>query len=300
MKVWVLAKKRNFRKYPNKRMKEEAEKLGIDLKLVAPEDFEITEPIVMEGKQIRHKNKWVDLPDCLIPRIGSGATYFSLAVVRLFEQLGVFILNDSASIEHAKDKMQSIQMLAQANIPIPKTILAKVPINMRFVKKVLSFPLIFKMLTGSFGRGVALCENASQLQDILAIATRGRDSGNVILQEFVSTSKGKDIRVFVVGGHAIGAMLRTAKKGEFKANFSAGAKVETFPLTQELEWLAVESARVLGLEVAGVDILFDKDGYKVCEVNSNPGIKGFEKATDINVPYEILHYLQVRLEGVRS
>lgn len=299
MKIWVLAKKKNFRNYENKRIVLEAEKMGMDLTLVAPEDFEIIEPQHEEKKEaIIYKKKWTELPDCVITRMGSGATYFSLAVMRYFEKMGVYVCNNSQSVEYSKDKLHSFQILAQSNIPIPKTMLAKSPINPRIIKKEFNFPLILKMKSGSYGRGVLLCEDMAQLTDISEL-TEISSGGklNLIIQEFVSNSKGKDLRVFVVGGRAVGAILRTAGAGKFKANYTRGGSVENYTLTPEIEWIAVESARMLDLEIAGVDILFDKEGYKVCEVNSAPGFEGFEDATGINVPEEILSFAKVRLEG---
>jgi len=304
MKIWVLVKKNWSKKhYEFKRFKEEAKKNNIDLKFVSCEEFEIIEPRAssLERDTIFHKQKAVKLPDCLIPRRGSYSTYFDLAVIRMLEKRGVFTLNRWKSIANAKDKLRATQILSAKDIPIPKTMLAKFPISEKIVKKEFGFPLIIKTISGSFGMGVLLCENSNQLSDILALAEEtSKGNMNVILQEFVSTSRGKDIRVIVLGGKAIGAILRTGKRGNFKANFSAGGSVEEIPLTPELEWLASESARALGLENAGVDILFDKGNYKVCEVNSAPGFEGFKKATGINVPKEIFNFIKVRIGSLET
>ncbi len=298
MNVWILTKKKNSRFYPQRRFIEEAEKMGIDLKIVVPEDFEIIEPM-QESSSILYKHKHIELPDCLLPRMGSATTYFALMLIRYFQRKGVFVLNDDRGISNAKDKLQTIQKLSEANIPIPKTILAKFPISTRFVQREFRFPVILKTISGSQGKGVVLCETKNHLEDITKlIAKTANGENNVIIQEFISESRGKDIRVYVLGGRAIGAMLRSSRGDRFKANFSMGGKVENFPLNPELEWLAVESARIVGLELAGVDILFDKNGYKVCEVNSNPGFKGLEKATGLNIPQEIFRFLQIRLDGI--
>ncbi len=297
MKAWILAKKENFDNYENGRFQEEAKRTDIELLMVVPEEFDLI--VTKEGrKSILHNGSPVNLPDCLIPRMGAGTTYFALAVIRHLERLGVFILNSSQSIETAKDKLATLQILSATNIPIPKTMLAKFPLNIDFVEKEFSCPLILKTVSGSEGKGVFLCENRGQFEDLAEFMENSRDSKiNVIFQEFVSSSKGKDIRVFVVGGRPIGAMLRTARAGKFKANVAAGGSVVKFDLNPEVEWLAVESARLLALDIAGVDILFDGDNYKVCEVNSSPGFKGFEKATGLNIPQEIYRYIQVRLGG---
>lgn len=294
MKIWLLTPKSGHKKYHTLRFKEEAKRLGIKLKVVSPEEFDILEPIV-PGK-VAYRNRIINVPDCVITRYGSATGYFDLAVIRHFEQLGVFVFNSAVAIEKARDKFRSIQLLAKVNIPIPKTMLAKFPLNTKLVDQEFQYPVILKLTTGSLGKGVLLCENSNQLEDIVDLTEYSLKT-NVILQEFISTSKGKDIRVFVIGGRAIGAMLRTAQQGKFKANFSAGSSVSNFELTPEIEWLAVESAKLLGLEVAGVDILFDKEGYKICEVNASPMFQGFEAATKINIPEEIFKFIQVRLEG---
>lgn len=297
MKTWIIAKEENFDSYENRRFQEEAKKMGIELRMVAPEDFDII--VTKEGrKSILHNSTPVNLPNCLIPRMGAGTTYFALAVIRHLERLGVFALNSSQSIETARDKLATLQILAANNIPIPKTMLAKFPLDLDFVEKEFAYPLIIKTVSGSQGKGVFLCDNRTCLEDVSDLIEVSKDPKvNVIIQEFVLSSKGKDIRVLVVGGRAIGAMIRSAREGRFKAGFSAGGTVALFNLNSALEWLAVESAKLLGLDIAGVDILFDGDDYKVCEVNSSPGFEGFEKATGLNVPQEIYHYIRVRLGG---
>lgn len=297
MKVWILAKDEKRDSLENTRFQEEAIKGGIELQIVAPEELDII--VTKEGrKSLFHDGKPVDSPDCLIPRMGAGTTYFALAVIRHLEKLGVFVLNSSQSIETAKDKLAAIQILAANNIPIPKTMLAKFPLNVDVVEREFRYPLIIKNVSGSYGKGVFLCERRARLEDLADFMEVSKDPKvNVIIQEFVSFSKGKDVRVFVIGGRAIKAMLRKARKGKFKANFSAGAIVAPFDLNPAVEWLAVESARLIGLDIAGVDILFDGDNYRVCEVNSSPGFEGFEKATGLNVPQEIYDYIRVRLGG---
>ncbi|MFC2159748.1 RimK family alpha-L-glutamate ligase [Actinomycetota bacterium] len=298
MEVWILEKFKDFDSYTSNRFKEVAEEMNIDLKFVAPEEFDLI--VTKEGeKSILYNGSIVNLPDCLIPRIGT-VTYYSLAIIRHFERLGVFILNSSQSMETAKDKLATLQLLATNNIPIPKTMLAKFPINDSIIDKEFTYPLILKTITGSQGKGVFLLEDSDKLSDIATLVEISNDPRiNLILQEFISTSKGKDIRVIVIGGRVIGAMLRTAKGKNFKANYSAGGLVERYDLNPAIEWLAIESSRLIGLDIAGVDILFDKDdNYKICEINSYPGFKGFEEATGINVPEEIFNYINLRLENV--
>ncbi len=296
MKIWLLEKRKDFDSYTGDRFKEVAKKMDIELKLVAPEELDLI--VTKEGhKSILYNGNLIDLPDCLIPRIGT-VTYYALAIIRHFERLGVFILNSSQSMETAKDKLATLQYLALNNIPIPKTMLAKFPLNISVVEKEFDYPLIIKTITGSQGRGVFLLEDNNKLNDLANLMEISKNPGiNLILQEFISSSRGRDIRVIVISGRVIGAMLRTAVNNNFKANYSAGGSVASFDLNPVIEWLAIESSRLIGLDIAGVDILFDDDNYKVCEVNSYPGFEGFKKAIGINVSEKVYRYIQVCLEG---
>ncbi len=300
MKVWVLTRRSNFEKYSNQRFLEEGKKMKMNVELMCPQEFELI--VTKEGKKsILHQGKVESMPDVLIPRMGASTTYFALAVIRHLEKLGVYVLNTSESIEKAKDKLASLQILATENLPFPKTMLAKLPLNSEMVEKEFGFPVVLKTISGMQGKGVMLCENKENLEDIINLLGKSRNGNlNLIFQEYIAASRGKDLRVFVVGGKALGAMQRTAPEGKFKTNFSAGGSVESFTLLPEVEWLAIESAKLLNLEIAGVDILFDESGYKVCEINSSPGFEGFEYATKINIPEEIYHFLQVRLQGEMS
>ena len=295
MKIWILTK------YPkgknNIRFREEAKKLEWKAEMINPYDIQIIEPRGNKPR-ILYKKRRVQLPDIVIPRMGSGTNFFGFSVLRQLEKHGVFVLNSANSIGNAKDKFHTMQILGENNLPIPKTMLTRSPINKEVIKKEFDFPVVIKTVSGSQGKGVMLCHTIDQLDDLLGLvqSTYGNDE-NLIIQSFVSDSEGKDIRVIVVGGRAIGAMLRTNQNKGFKANCSLGGQVENYELNEALIWLAAESAQALGLEYAGVDILFDEDGYKICEVNSSPGLEGFEEATGVNVPLEIFNLIQLRLEG---
>jgi len=298
MKIWLIDKNKNFESHENTRFRDEAEKMGIELRMVAPEKFDIVIAGGEEGR-ILYEGNCEDQVKCSVTRLGSGTTYFALATLRHLENLGILVLNSSDSIEIGRDKLATMQVLATNRIPIPKTMLAKFPLDIDLLEQEFSYPVIIKPVSGSKGRGIFLCENKIQMTDLIELIEVSIDPKvNVIIQEFISTSRGKDIRVIVVGGRAIGAMLRSAKEGKFKANYSAGGSVAPYELNEAVEWLAVESVRVIGLDIAGVDILFDGDSYKVCEVNCAPGFKGFEEATEINVPQEIFQYIHLRLKGI--
>ncbi|HUV02489.1 MAG TPA: RimK family alpha-L-glutamate ligase [Desulfobacteria bacterium] len=295
MKGWIICKGKNRDSYENRRFQEVAQEEGTELEFYDPNDFDI---ITTKGgrKSLIHNGREVSLPDFVLPRMGSGTTYFGLAVIRQLERLKVPVINGAESIEQAKDKLHTLQILAADNLPTPKTMLARFPVNVDLIEKEFACPLIVKTLSGSEGKGVFLCENREHLEDLLDILNEARDVNvNFIIQEFVSSSKGKDIRVFVVGGMPIAAMLRKGKEGKFKANIAAGGSGEPYELNPEVEWLSVKASQLLNLDLAGVDILFDGEHFKVCEVNSAPGFEGLEKATGVNVPHQIYHYIRVRL-----
>ncbi len=296
MKIWVLRQPpygalSEEGSYPITRILEEAKSANLELEFVKEEDFEI---LLSPDETLFHKGEKVELPDVFWARTGASTNYFQLTLLRYFEHQGVFIINNAHSIEIAKDKLSSLQEMARNNLPIPKTMLGRFPICIETIEKNFSYPFVMKKNTGSRGRGVYLIKDQDHFEEVQELLSESDKKFNFIFQEFVKASHGRDLRVYVVGGRAIGAMLRSANKG-FRANVSKGASVDNFLLTPEVEWLAVESAKVLGLEIAGVDLLFEEDGYKICEVNSNPGFEGFEKATNINIPQEIFRFISVRL-----
>ena len=186
------------------------------------------------------------------------------------------------------------QILAHSKLASPKTMLAKFPVNVEAVKREIGFPLVIKNVTGTQGAGIYLCESENKFLDIMELIYANNEKANIILQEFIQDSSGKDLRVFVLGGRAIGCMQRSSETS-FKANFSKGGKVAPFNLTPEIEWLATETAKMLNLDIAGVDLLFSNDGFKVCEANSAPGFHGLEQVVGQRIAEEILDYISVRL-----
>lgn len=298
MKGWIIYKNDATQLRPEAyeihRLIEEAAAQNIELEIFKPEQFDLL--VTREGKKsILVNSERRDLPDFVMPRMGAGTTYFALAVLRQFEQLGIHLVNSSASIEAVKDKLYSQQILAQQNLPVPKTMLVKFPVDINLVESQLGFPVVVKTLSGSQGSGVFLAENRSTFSDLIQLIEATNKTANVILQEFITASRGTDLRVFTLGGRAIACFRRTNSEGGFKANFSSGGGVEPFEITPEIEWLATQTSKVLNLEMAGIDLLFDNDHFKVCEANSSPGFQGLEKSCGLNIPREIFHYLRIRL-----
>ncbi len=298
MKIWILCTEQYLESHSAKRFHEEAKAQKVDIDFVHPEYFEIITTAVDEKRAIYYKGKHIRLPQVCIPRMGADTTYFDLAVIRHLRQFGVQVLNGGQAIDVAKDKLHSLQLLARHNFPVPKTLLAKFPLDFDVINREFEFPIIIKTLAGTEGDGIMMCENQEQLKDIGGILAK--TPANVILQEFIKDSFGRDLRIIVIGGRPLGVMLRKAKSG-FKANFSAGGEVTSFPMSSTIQWLAVEATQVLGLDISGVDLLFDGKEYRICEINSAPDFKGFELANpEINVPKEIFEYAKLRLMRKRA
>jgi len=279
--------------YERQRFIEEAEKQGIDFTVVFADEIDL---IVSrdDRKSIRYKNDIVSLPDVLLARTGSGTGYFNLSVIRQFERLNVPTLPNSQAIEASKDKLYANQILAQAGLPIPKTLLTRFPCKADLVEKQVGFPCVLKVITGSHGAGVYLCNTAKEFEDLSELISSLDSKTSMIIQEYISYSEGRDLRVIVIGGRVIGAMLRTSTDGSFKANISRGGEGTPFEVDEYMEMLAIQTAKVLDLDIAGVDLLFSTDGYKICEANSSPGFKGFEQALDINIPEKVFSYAKLR------
>jgi gamma-F420-2:alpha-L-glutamate ligase len=264
------------------------------MKVLSPEQIDII--VTREDrKSILVDNVPTALPDFILPRMGAGTTYFALAVIRHLERLGVYCVNTSQSIDTVKDKLYTLQILAESNLPIPKTILLKFPVQSEIVEKHLKFPVVVKTLSGSQGSGVFLSMDKNSFDDLTQLIHTTNKTSNIILQEYIEQSKGRDLRVLTVGGRVISAMERIAKDDNFKANYSIGGEVRTYQVTPELEWVVLEISRILNLDIAGVDLLFDNSGFKICEVNSSPGFEGMESCCDINVSDEIFKFIKIRL-----
>jgi len=250
-----------------------------------------------EGRRsIRVKNRQVDIPDVMIPRTGSGTGYFGFAILRHLERLGVKTVNPSYAIEATKDKLYAHQIFAQNHILTPKTMLVKHPVNANLVDREIGWPAIVKIMAGSYGKGVYQVTSKSRFTDFIEFAHGIKTDEAIIVQEYIDTQPGEDLRVFVVGNRVLGAMKRSAKDGSFKANITRGGRGENYPLTAEIEDIALRVTRSLDLEVAGVDLLFGRDGFLVCEANSAPGFEGFERATGINVAKKIIDYSRSKLD----
>lgn len=291
MEVWILfndeLESPSAEAYEVRRFLTEGKKMGIDVKVYNPEQFDL---IVTEEERdyILIDGQMVKLPDFILPRtyvIDTG--YFALAVIRQLERMGVKVYNTARTIEMVADKLHTHQVLAENKLPTPPTMLAKFPVDIDLVENTLGFPVVVKTLLGVNGSGVFLIENREGFEDLMDLIRETQPNILLIFQKFIAHSKGRDIRLFVVNGRVVASMERRAKEGGFKANFSQGGSVHEFVPDEEAELLAIRTADILDIQVAGIDLLFTDGGYTICEANTFPGFKGLEKACDVNIPFEI-------------
>ena len=302
MKGWTLYKDLSASLKPEvyevNRFIEEASENGIEVQEFKPEQFDLI--VTKEDRKgILIDGETATLPDFLLPRMGANTTYFALAVIRHLERLGVHSFNSSQSIDTVKDKLFTQQILAENNLPVPNTMMVKFPVNVDLVESHLGFPVVVKTLSGSQGIGVFLIDSKSNFEDLMQLIEETNSKANIILQECISSSRGRDLRVLTIGGRVVACMERKARRGKFRASYSRGGSVKQFDVTPEIEWLATETSRILGLDIAGIDLLFDGGHFKVCEANSAPGFEGLEKCCNVNIPQRIYDFIRLRLDMLK-
>ena len=287
MNIAILSKGPKL--YSTNRLKEACGQRGHTVKILNPWDVSLD--VRMGSPSIYYRNKELEKFDALIPRVGASITFFGTAIVRQFEQMGVFCLNSSLGIVTCRDKLRSIQMMARHKIGIPYTVFVKKEgAILPAIGRIGGAPVVIKLLEGTQGIGVILADNNKVAEAI--IETLHSTKQNVLIQQFVKESRGSDIRVIVAGGKVVAAMRRTAQKGEFRSNVHRGGSVEKVDLDERCARLALRASQILGLNVAGVDILESNDGPLVMEVNSTPGLEGIERATGVDVAGAMVEYLE--------
>ncbi len=287
MKIVVLS--RNKKLYSTRRLVEAAEKMGHEVEVV---DFLKCYMVIKRGNpEIYHYGKKIKGVDAVIPRIGASRTFYGTAVVRQFEMMHVFSVNESQAIARSRDKLRSMQILSRAGIGMPVTAFASDPTDINhLIELVGGAPVVIKLLHGTQGIGVVLAETKKAAKSVME-AFYGVKA-NMLIQEFIKESKGSDVRAFVVGGKVIGAMRRQGSEGEFRSNLHRGGSAKMIKLTKQ-EWqTAVNAANLLGLNVAGVDMLQSEKGPMVLEVNSSPGLEGIETATGVDVASRIIKFIE--------
>jgi len=293
VKGWIFSTQ-NEPSYETKRLIECFGDEGIECHMIHPNHVDIF--ISREDRRsVQVENEYTTIPDFVIPRVGSSTTYYQKAVFRHLERMGVLFINSSDSIDTVKDKLYTMQILAQNNVPHPKTMLVRNPVDVSYVEKKIGFPIVVKSLSGTHGKGVYLAKDKKNFSQLMDMMEQFNDRFNILLQEYVSDSHGKDLRIMVVGGKVIGAMKRESQDGDFRANITRGAGAKPVEMDEQMEFLSLESTKLLGLDIGGVDLLYDNGGYKICEVNSSPGFSGMEKYTDNKVAEQIVTYVKNKI-----
>lgn len=252
---------------------------------------------IITGHPIKYNGKEFTLPNLVLVRLGAGITSVELAVIRYFELLGIPCINSSTSINIVQNKFHTGQILSNANIAVPTTMLVHFPITNNLIATHIGFPCVIKVLVGSFGEGVYLCQTEQEYYKLIEFLKNLDNDKKLLVQEYLNDRPGEDLRVFVVGNKVLGAMKRTAPSGDFRANITIGGTGESFLVTPEIEEIALATAKALGLEIAGIDLLFDSRGFRVCEANSNPGFSGFDYYCNTDIGKEIVDYISNQLSN---
>ena len=240
--------------------------------------------------EVHHNGERISGLDGVVPRIGASITFYGLAVLRQFEMMGVFPANDSQAIAKSRDKLRALQLLSRHDIGIPPTAFARRREDVRSaIRKVGGTPVILKLLEGSQGTGVILAESVKSAESVLEAMHSLKQ--NILIQAFVEESRGTDFRAIVVGRKVVAAMTRQAVEGEFRSNLHRGGSARGVTLEPQFAATAVHAAEVLGLNIAGVDMIASREGPMVLEVNSSPGLEGVETATGIDVAGAMIDFV---------
>ncbi len=277
--------------YSTKRLKEEAEKRGHEVKIIKYRDCYAS--IEKSNPTVSYKGEDLGKFDAVIPRIASYMTKYGTAIVRQLEMQGVYTVSSSIAITRSRDKLRSLQLLAKAGVGIPKTVFSRNTIDIDdLIEKIGGTPVIIKLASGTHGNGVVLAETKKAAKSTLqALYLHNEDGTNILLQEFVSESAGTDIRAFVVGGRVVASMKRQSLDDDFRSNLHKGGEGTAIKLTDEEKKMAIKAAKAMGLNVAGVDMMRSERGPLILEVNASPGF-GIEKVTGRNVAEKIIEYVE--------
>jgi ribosomal protein S6--L-glutamate ligase len=287
MKIAVLSTNRNL--YSTRRLVEAGEEHGHEMPVVNHKRCYMN--IMSSNPSIHYNGSSIGAVDAIIPRIGASVSFYGTAVVRQFEMMGVYSVNESVAITRSRDKLRASQLLARKGIGLPVTGFANAPGDTEdLLKLVGGAPVVIKLLEGTQGVGVVLAETKKAAESVIE-AFRGLKA-NFMVQEFIKEAGGADIRCFVIGDKVVASMMRQGREGEFRSNLHRGGTAKVIKITPQERLTAVRSARVMGLNVAGVDLLRSAHGPVVMEVNSSPGLEGIETATGKDVAGMIIAFIE--------
>ncbi|WP_432737914.1 30S ribosomal protein S6--L-glutamate ligase [Maridesulfovibrio sp. FT414] len=287
MKIGILSRKKEL--YSTTSLVNACKARGHEVMVINP--LRCYMNITSHNPSIFYKGEKLEGFDAIVPRIGASITFYGCAVVRQFEMMGVYCVNESVAITRSRDKLRSLQLLARKGIGLPVTAFAhSTQYTDDLIDIVGGAPVVIKLLEGTQGKGVVLAETRATAVSIIE-AFKGLDA-NILVQEFISEAAGADIRCLVVGGKVIAAMKRQGRDGDFRSNLHQGGTASQVRITPEERSTAVRSAKIMGLGFCGVDILRSNHGPVVMEVNSSPGLEGIEKTTQIDVAGALVEYIE--------
>jgi len=288
MRIAILTK--NPKLYSHQRLKEAGEKRGHEIHMIDSGHCYMN--ISSSKPDVHYRNgKLLDSFDAIIPRIGASNTFYGTAILRQFEMMGIYTLNDSMSIVRARDKLRSLQILSRKRIPMPNTAFARSAEDTDSVIELVGGPpIIIKLLEGTQGRGIMLAETYQAAHSVITAFKQLKT--NILVQEFIKEAGGSDIRCFVIGDKVVASMERQAKEGEFRSNLHRGGTASSIQITAKERIMAVKAAKAMGLDVAGVDIIRSERGPLVLEINSSPGLEGIETATEKDIAGMMIRYIE--------
>jgi RimK family alpha-L-glutamate ligase len=285
--IWILTK-HDESEYENRRLIEEFKLKNITALLVSPKHFDL----IIETNHSRVLYKGLEVqPKIILVRTGSGTDFFTSCVLKQLELQNVICINSVESIEISKDKLSAAQYLSANNIPTPKTILVHFPVDIKLIKREIGFPCVVKLLSGSYGKGVHLCKSMEEFQSFTQFIDAIDSKKTIIVQKFMDSKIGTDLRVWYINGEVIGAMQRSSGNEDFRANISNGGYGEPYKLNEKIIEITKKAAETIGLNISGVDLLFDNDDYVVCELNSSPGFLGMDSFCNMNIAEKIVDYV---------
>ncbi len=296
LRILLLAS--NPKLYSNKRIMEAGEERGHDMRFINIQHGYMN--ISSSQPEVHYRGgEWLKDIDAVIPRIRPSMTYYGCALTRQFEAMGAYCLNHSDSISRSRDKLRSLQLLSDSRIAMPTTAFANSPVDTKeIIKMVGGAPLVIKLLEGTQGKGVVLAETSKAAESVIN-AFKSLHA-NILVQEFIKEAQGKDIRCFVIDGKVVGSIQREAAAGDFRANLHLGGKASPVRITAQERKIAITATKAIGLKVAGVDLIRSKDGPKVLEINSSPGLEGIEDITGKDVAGQMIESIEKRFRRVRE
>ena len=293
MRLAILSQRETI--HSTKRLKDAAIARGHDVSIIDYQKCYMN--ITSSNPTVHYKGEETGHFDAIIPRIGAKRTFYGAAIVRQFETMGVYSINSSLSITRSRDKLRAQQLLAMKGVEMPITGFAPSADHIHdLIQLVGGTPLIIKLLEGTQGVGVVMAETPKAAESV--IQTLVGLNANIIIQEFIKESKGEDIRCFVVGEKVVAAMKRQAEPGEFRANIHRGGAAKSIEITAEEREIAIKAAKIMGLKMAGVDMLRSNRGPLVLEVNSSPGLEGIEAATGKDIASMIIRYIEKKAKPI--